>query len=197
MEESRDGAIHVDGEQAFLGETMCKDLLRFKSIRSSEMKNQRLRQLPCFQLLQKGVTDMEVGFVKDVPSNAQCPLALDELKEFDKERGYLFGKTEYYKACISAPLPNEDADLVFRFSGLSPMVEDTASPACLVQAADFVPLLSLNDESSHRRMKLKSLPSAIKLVTKTDVKALTYNEPISSTVAATSAGSQKVERVNK
>ncbi len=193
--EARQGAQMVEGEQAYLGESMCKELVKFRNIRTSAMKNQKLRQLPCFDLTQKGVNKLEIGYIKDVPSNAQCPRALDDLKAFDEERGYLFPKTDYYKANITAPLPNEDADLTFRFASLPPMVEDTAAPARLVQPGDFVPLLTINDEASHRRTKLPSLPSAIKLVTETEIKGQKFSEPIASTIAATSAGSQKIEKV--
>lgn len=193
-DESRQGAVMVENERQFLGKQILKEVYSIIDANAEATKKHAEFNLMFFRLNQAGINTLELGTVKDVPCNATCPVAIDELKDFDQQKGLLYGKTNYYKDNIDAPLPAPDHDLRFRFASCAPRVKDTVSSARLINSDDFKLLEVIKEPDRRNRPVLKTLPTAIRMVTKTNIDApLSMNEDLYLTVTGSAAGSTTEE----
>ncbi len=194
MDDARVGAKLVDDERQRLSGVLGKEL---ELLLTTQVKQERQAgpvNLMFFRLQPKEDITVEVGSVKDMPSNAMAPKALQELKDHDEDRGYFFENTDYYQPNIYVKLPAPDDDLTFRFASLAPRIKDTIADARLITADDFEGDMVLIAPGKLVRPVLKNLPSAVRLVTQTGVEApLNLHEDLSTQTISTSAGSDKVE----
>lgn len=194
LEDARIGAVKVDEERQLLAAMLGKELEVSLTSQVKKAKDAGSINLMFFILRPTEDLTVEVGSVRDIPSNATAPVALPELKEFDQDEGYLFSKTDYYSPDINVKLPAPDNDLKFLFASLAPKIKDTIAEARLITPDDFDGKETLIAPGKLVRPKLKSLPSAVRLVTKTGVDApMNLHENLAITSISTSAGSDKVE----
>jgi len=193
LDDARSGAVKVDDERQFLSGTLGKELEIALSTQLKKAKDRGPINLMFFRLNQTDDLVVEVGSVRDIPSNATAPVGLPQLKEHDLDESYLFDKTNYYRPDTNVRLPAPDDDLKFLFASLAPRVKDTIADARLITPDDFDGQVILIAPGKTVRPKLKNLPSALRLVTKTGVDApMQLHEDMQITTISTSAGSDKL-----
>jgi hypothetical protein len=140
-------------------------------------------------------TIVEVGSLRDMPSNATAPIALEQLKEFDRDAGYFYQKTSFYRPEINVRLPSPDNDLNFVFASLHPKIKDTIASARLITPDDFDGKTVIVAPGRLIRPRLHSLPSALRLVTKTNVSApLNLKEDMAITSIVSATGAEKADQ---
>lgn len=193
LDEAREGARQVETERNNLASVICKDSLALKKMKENNIMEPV--NVLFFKVNPEGISTLEVGSCKFVPSNAVLPVGIPELRSHDRERRFTFESSDYYRADIDVFLPDPDGDLKFRFSSLAPMVKKTVSQPRLVSPGDFEPLATLSDEFIRRRSVLRYMPSAVRMVTKTNVKApMDLGENMAETITVTTSGSQFEEK---
>lgn len=193
LDEAREGARQVETERANLASVICKDSLALKKMKETTIMEPV--NVLFFKVNPEGISTLEVGACKYVPSNAVLPIGIPELRSYDREKRFTFESSDYYRADIDVFLPDPDGDLKFRFSSLAPMVKKTISQPRLVSPGDFEPLATLSDEFIRKRSVLKYMPSAVRMVTKTNVKApMELGENMAETITVTTSGSQFEEK---
>lgn len=193
LDEAREGACQVEGERNNLSSVICNDALALKRMKENNIMEPV--NILFFNVKPEGISTLEVGACKFVPSNAVLPIGIPDLRAFDRERKFTFESSDYYKPDIDVYLPDPDGDLKFRFSSLAPMVKKTVSQPRLVSPNDFEPLATLTDEFTRKRSVLKYMPSAVRMVTKTNVRApMDLGENMSETITVTTSGSQYEEK---
>lgn len=194
LDDARYGATKVEEERQLLSGVLGKELEVSIAARVKETKERGPINLMLFTLKPTEDTIIEVGSLRDMPSNATAPSALEHLKDFDRDAGYLYQKTSYYRSEINVRLPEPDNDLNFVFASLHPRIKDTIAPARLITPDDFEGKTVLVAPGRLIRPRLHNLPTAIRLVTKTSVLApLNLHEDMAITSIVSSAGSEKEE----
>lgn len=191
LDDARYGATKVEEERQLLSGMLGKELEVSITARVKETKDRGPINLMLFTLTPTEDTIIEVGSLRDMPSNATAPVALENLKDFDQDAGYLYQKTNYYRPEINVRLPAPDNDLNFVFAPLHPRIKDTIAPARLITPDDFEGKTVLVAPGRLIRPRLHNLPTAIRLVTKTSVRApLNLHEDMAITSIVSSAGSE-------
>lgn len=193
LDEAREGARQVEAERNNLSTVICKDALALKKMKENNIMEPV--NILFFNVKPEGISTLEVGSCRFVPSNAVLPIGLPELRAIDRDKKYTFEGSDYYKADMEIYLPDPDGDLKFRFSSLAPMVKKTVSQPRLISPNDFEPLATLSDEFIRKRSVLKYMPTAVRMVTKTNVKApMELGETMAETITVTTSGSQFEEK---
>lgn len=192
LDDARYGATKVEEERQLLSGMLGKELEVSIAARVKETKDRGPNNLMLFTLEPTEDIIIEVGSLRDMPSNATAPLALGALKEFDAQAGYLYQKTSYYRPEINVRLPAPDNDLNFVFASLHPRIKDTIAPARLITPDDFEGKTVIVAPGRLIRPRLHNLPTAVRLVTKTSVIApLNLREEMAVTSIVSAAGSEK------
>jgi hypothetical protein len=194
LEDARTGAKQVDEERELLSAMIGKELEVSLADQVKSVKAKGPINLMFFKLDQTEDLIVEVGSIRDMPSNATAPIAIKELNEADRDEGYLFDKTRYYRPDINVKLPAPDNDLKFLFASLSPRIKDTVAEPRLITPDDFEGKTVIVEPGRLLRPRLRNLPSAVRLVTKTSVFApLNLHEDMAVTTISSSAGSDKTD----
>lgn len=194
LEDARVGAKLVDEERRLLSGILGKELEVFLTNAVKADAQAEPVNMMFFQIKPKEDIVVEVGCVKDIPSNAMAPLALSALEKHDRDSGYFFEHTDYYRPDLNSRLPAPDEDLTFRFASLAPKIKDTIADARLITPDDFDGQVVMIAPGKLVRPTLKNLPSALRFVSRTGVYApLNLHEDLAITTISTSAGSNTVE----
>ncbi|MDZ4838072.1 MAG: hypothetical protein SGJ27_30180 [Candidatus Melainabacteria bacterium] len=194
LEDARVGAKQVDEERRRLSGVLGKEVEIALTSQVKKDCQAGTLNLMFFQLNQREDISVEVGSVRDMPSNAMAPVGLPQLKRHDHQEGYFFQSTDYYQPDINTKLPVPDDDLTFRFASLAPRIKNTVADARLLTTDDFDGQVILIAPGKLVRPTLRNLPSAVKLVTRTGVNApMQLHQDLEITTISTSAGSDKVE----
>lgn len=198
LEDSRKGAIKVDEERQLLAGMLGKEI---EVSLTSQVRNAKKRgriNLMFFALEQTDDVLVEVGSIRDIPSNATAPLALNQLKDWDTEEGFFFENTKYYRPDVNVKLPAPDNDLKFLFASLAPRIKETIADARLITPDDFDGKTILVEPGKSARARLRNLPSAIRFVNKTSVYApMNLHEDLAVTTISTCAGSDKTDEAEE
>ncbi|MBX9667552.1 MAG: hypothetical protein K2X93_08040, partial [Candidatus Obscuribacterales bacterium] len=81
LDDARDGARLVEEERALLSGSLGKEIEVSMSSEMDKLRKAGPAKLMLFQLDQSDQLTVDVGYVKDVPSNATAAIAVPELKE--------------------------------------------------------------------------------------------------------------------
>lgn len=194
LEDARAGSKQIDDERRLLSGILGKELEANLTAQIKREAQAGPVNLMFFQLQPKEDITVEVGAVKDTPSNATAPIALPALKNHDRESGYFYQGTDYYQPDLNTRLPEPDEDLTFRFASLAPQIKDTVANARLLTPDDFDPQTVIIAPGKLVRPTLKNLPSAVRLISRTGVDApLKMHQDLEITTLSSSAGSDKIE----
>ncbi len=194
LDDARVGSKLIDEERRQLSGILGKELEVSLTNQIKKDAQAGPVNLMFFQLQPKEDILVEVGYVRDIPSNAMAPIALNGLRIHDRESGYLYQNTDYYQPDLNTRLPAPDDDLTFRFASLAPRIKNTVADARLITPDDFTGQVILIAPGKLVRPVLKNLPSAVRLVSRTGVDApLKMHEDLAITTISSSAGSDKIE----
>ncbi|MBX3152329.1 hypothetical protein KF728_19375 [Candidatus Obscuribacterales bacterium] len=192
LDDARVGATRVEEERQLLSGMLGKELEISITSKVKETNDRGPMNLMLLTLTPTENTIVEVGSLRDMPSNATAPVALEQLKEFDRSAGYFYQKTDFYRPEISVKLPAPDNDLNFVFASLHPRIKDTIASARLITPDDFDGRTVIVAPGRLIRPRLHNLPTAIRVVTKTNVSApLNLREDMAITTIVSATGSEK------
>jgi len=124
---------------------------------------------PWMQTFEPEVTRVDVGCLKNVQSNVKSGFAVEELAEYDRQKGYVEPKSELFRAGVNARLPAPDERLDFKFSALPAFVKNTIAPPRVANIEKFeqYPIV-IRDASTGSRPNDR-MPYAVRLNTSMDV----------------------------
>lgn len=194
LDDARDGARLVEEERSMLSGSLGKEIEVSMSSEMDKLRKAAPAKLMLFELNQSDQVTVDVGYVKDVPSNASVAIAVPELKEHDQQSGFLYGKTDYFRHGVNATLPAPDNDLTFKFASLAPKIKDTIAEPRLINSEDFTKVNTLIAPGQLKRPTLGELTTAIRVTTQTGISApLALEQDMSTSVVSTSTGATKDE----
>jgi hypothetical protein len=189
LEDARDGAHAIEEERRFLLRQLSRDILTQATSTNTVFKSAAQFNIPLFAADKPRITQVEIGYVKGIESNARIPSALLELKNFDQESGYIQPGTEFYLANINARLPAPDSDLDYKFSSIAPSVQETTAPLRLASNSVFHTYSTVFEKGKESPYQFDAVPSAVRVKISTDVKS-NFNErkELATTATATTFG---------
>lgn len=160
LDEARAGANLVCDERKLLV-AHTADAIR-KDVEENERTAKAAVTLPWASYSPPKITNIDLGWIKDVESNVEPPTGNQALLENDKAAGFI-APTNFYKANHDLPLPGADADLEFKLSSLPAPVKSTPSPARLASPIAFVQTFRLMNDGRFVAPAGDIMPSAARL----------------------------------
>lgn len=191
LAEAKEGANLVNKErlnQIDIDITNCRNYA--SSTRKSKTA-QGAKLLTWFIEDRLNISQIEFGSVENILSNVESPIPITELYKFDLAKHYVENRSNLYYGNINAALPPPDDKLPFCLSALPATVENTCSPARLINSRVFVPAALIFDKDLPSLVKPAQLPGAVrvngKMIIKTDTKGAKLEIGISSAASAPGA----------
>lgn len=166
LDESRAGAKLVELERQQLVKVSLKKLTdqvldaNDKKASGVEKSNVTFR-LPWVKTHAPAVSQLTVGYIDGVLSNASAPDGLPELKQGDIQNKYLVQKANLYIGNINAKLASPDDDLTFKLSSLPAAVKGTTSSTRLAAGNVFKPFVTVFENGEPSGKSCDQLPSAV------------------------------------
>jgi len=160
LQEARDASVLVDEQRISLAQELGKQTQNMAAADRAQDKPSQFN-LPWMRTESMKISDVELGYIKNVASSVQVPVALDDLKAHDLKERLANEKSLLYYANINARLPEPDDDLAFNFSSLPAAVENSVPTARLTSDAVFEKLTTVFANGENTQFKIKVLPSAV------------------------------------
>jgi hypothetical protein len=163
LTEAKEGAALVEKERSNQIDIDIADCRRYAKNARKANKEQGSWILTWFIEDQLNVNQIEFGSVNNILSNVESPTAIADLHKFDLTKRYVEDRTNLYYGNINAALPQPDEKLAFYLSALPASVENTNSPARLINSGAFVPSALIFDGSMPSLVKPAQLPGAVRV----------------------------------
>lgn len=109
------------------------------------------------------VDEVNLGWVKNVESNALHPSIYPELQAFDESQKFFHKGSNLYRGNINAKLPAPDDDLDFKLSSLPAPVEGTVAQVRLIKPQAYVAGSVCYQDGKFVNNKLDQIPSALQI----------------------------------
>jgi hypothetical protein len=128
--------------------------------------------LPWWRTYDTQIYEVSVGSVKGVESNVLNTDVYPDLRQYDEEKRYFQKGSNLYLGGINAKLPSPDNDLDFHFAALPAPVDNTISPARLVNAEAFRTAATIFQDDKNLDHTPPDLPTAVQIIEKMPVSAM-------------------------
>jgi hypothetical protein len=190
LDEARSGHDWVEHERINQVSIIRKEIL--EAVHSYENKRDQDVALGFLTIKTNNpkVVRVDLGRIKNVDSNIESLVAIPELYEFDRQRGYVDRPSNLFKCNVNAKLPVPDSDLVFRFCALPAYVGETCSPPRNTNFDAFESFGSIFLNGVDTRTAFDDIPDALQVTSNMDVDMAdaAKKQPNLATLSAVSTG---------
>ena len=134
LDESRASAELIIGEREHLVKMTMISLASLTAKRSDDATDQGhfvLPGVPWVKTDMPAISDLELGYMRNVDSNVQSPDGNPALLNFDLSQKYVDQTSHLYYGNLALHLPDPDSDLAFKVCPLPAPVRGTIAPARL------------------------------------------------------------------
>jgi len=107
------------------------------------------------------IHQIEFGSIENNLSNVESPIVIKDLHKLDIDNKYIETASNLFYGNINAKLPRPDDAIPFNLSILPAQVENTNSPARLMNPEVFIPSALIYDPTQSSFKKPVQLPSAV------------------------------------
>ncbi|MGH9550493.1 MAG: hypothetical protein ACRD3W_14020 [Terriglobales bacterium] len=133
-------------------------------------------RLPWWQSYDTQIFDVSCGAVDKVQSNVLNTDVYPDLREFDLAQKYFQKGSDLYMGGINAKLPSPDNDLTFKFAALAAPVQNTISPARLINTEAYKPFATIYVNRKFENRDMDQVPTAVEVSSHMDVSALNQDK---------------------
>jgi len=171
-DQARSSRSLIESERKGQIEQSKQSVRNFVGRFNASAKTPAIFALPWWQTAPGKITDVQLGTVQNVQSNVKSTDVYPDLRAFDQNEMYFQKGSDLYCGDINAKLPSPDNDLDFKLAPVSAPVEKTTSPARLINADSFRAKCDIMSGSTVVNRPLDMLPSAVRIVRVTNIKAM-------------------------
>jgi hypothetical protein len=193
LDESRNAAELMIGEREHLIKITMADLTLFTMNCNGDNADQGhfgLPGVPWIKTDMPAISDLELGYMKNVDSNVQSPDGNPALWDFDLSQKYIDQTSHLYYGNLTMTLPDPDSDLNFKVCPLPAPVRGTIAPARLASNDEFQRTVQLVEAENIKKGQCDQLPTAAKLNVIINLKGVDakVTQPMIVTATAASNG---------
>ncbi|MBX9570260.1 MAG: hypothetical protein K2X77_15280 [Candidatus Obscuribacterales bacterium] len=163
LNEAREGHALLERESNNLVSQICKEVKESALAHNSALSDLGIFKMGGLLTEQARIERVELGSIKDIPSNAKSDTVFEGLSEFDLQQNHSHKTNGLYRANIDAKIPPPDGDLSFKISALAPNVRGTCSPAHNVNAHVFTRMDTLIDNEEGQPCHPEFAPCAVQV----------------------------------
>lgn len=163
MIESRDGYRLLEKERQNLIRSICLDLQNAAYRYNREAEGEGGFKFALMQTDRPTIQRIELGVLRGVQSNVMLNDKVPDLAAFDLSHANVLPHSHLFKADQYARLPDQDADLGFKFSSLPANINDSLAQARNFNLELFHSSACILDHSDNRSDLPEELPGAVKV----------------------------------
>ncbi|HEY9716118.1 MAG TPA: hypothetical protein V6C69_01510 [Trichormus sp.] len=178
----------VEAERKQQAEASQKAIRKIVLEYNASTRESPLFVLPWWKSYDSEIYDVRIGSVDKVQSNALSNEIYPDLRQFDQEKKYFQPISNLYVGGVNAKLPEPDGDLIFKFASLPAPVENTISPARLINSGLFKPAGQVVDNKKFLDPKVDQIPTAVEVTDRMSVEAVDNQQQVRSGSCAASNG---------
>jgi hypothetical protein len=193
LDESKESAEFMIAERERLVKVTMTDLATFTTKCNGDTTDQGhfgLPGVPWIKTDMPAISDLKLGYMKNVDSNVQSPDGNPALLDFDLSQKYVDQTSHLYYGNQALSLPDPDSDLKFKVCPLPAPVKGTIAPARLASNHTFQSTYELVKAGQISRGQCDQLPTAAELNVIINLKGLDtqITQPMIMTSTAASNG---------
>ncbi len=163
LNEARNNAMMLDDQREMLLQANVRNAIKEVETTQLSVRGQKELNVAGMSAQAPKLSNLDIGYIKNVQSNVEVSAGNPALIEYDKDRSYIQESSNLYVANIDARLPNEDGDLQFKLFPLPAPVNGNVAPSRLTLPAAFVSCGQIIKDGKQQKIKIEQLPSAVRL----------------------------------